>query len=171
MIRWRAPDWPSVSLNTDGARKGLEQAGAGGLLRDFNGNWIKGFIVNLGTCSVLSAELWGLLHGLKMAWENGFRRVQVGVDNKSVVQLLKMDSVSDTENAALIKTIRELLERDWSVHLEHVYREANYAADFLASYSLNSPIGLHVLNSPPTEIVGILCKDAYGIAHPRLVLS
>ncbi|KAH9667915.1 Endonuclease [Citrus sinensis] len=88
MIRWRAPVWLSVSLNTDGAKKGFSQTGAGGLLRDFNRNWIMGFIVNLGTCSVLSAELWGLLHGLRMAWENGIRRVQVGVDNKSVVHLL-----------------------------------------------------------------------------------
>ena len=54
MIRWRAPIWPSVSLNTDGAKKGFGQTGVGGLLRDFNGNWIMGFLVNLGTCSVLS---------------------------------------------------------------------------------------------------------------------
>ncbi|KAL9462413.1 hypothetical protein AB3S75_000421 [Citrus x aurantiifolia] len=170
MIRWRAPTWPSVSLNTDGARKGFGQTGAGGLLRDFTGNWIMGFIVNLGTCSVLSAELWGLLHGLRMAWENGFRRVQVGVDNKSVVHLLTMASIPENENATLIKAIRKLLEQDWIVQLEHVYREANCAADFLATYSLNSPIGLHVLLSPPPGIVGILCKDAYGIAHSRLVL-
>ena len=51
-----------------------------------------------------------------------------------------------------------------------MYREANYATDFLASYSLNSPIGLHVLLSSPPGIVGILCKDAYEIAHSRLVL-
>ncbi|KAL9409051.1 hypothetical protein AB3S75_047440 [Citrus x aurantiifolia] len=170
LICWRAPIWPSVSLNTDGARKGLGQTGAGGLLRDFAGNWIMGFIVNLGTCSVLSAALWGLLHGLRMAWENGFRRVQVGVDNKSVVHLLTMASVPENENATLIKAIRKLLEQDWIVQLEHVYREANCAADFLATYSLNSPIGLYVLLSPRPEIVGILCKDAYGIAHCRLVL-
>ncbi|KAH9716124.1 reverse transcriptase domain-containing protein [Citrus sinensis] len=159
-----------LSLNTDGAKKGFGQTGAGGLLRDFNGNWIMGFIVNLGTCSVLSAELWGLLHGLRMAWEYGFRRIQVGVDNKSVVHLVTMASVPDNENATLIKAIRDLLERDWSVQLKHVYREANYAADFLASYSLNSPIGFHVLLSPPPEIVGLICKDAYGVAHSRLVL-
>ncbi|KAL9449909.1 hypothetical protein AB3S75_011776 [Citrus x aurantiifolia] len=170
MIRWRAPIWPSVSLNTDGTKKGSGQTRAGGLLCDFNGNWLMGFIVNLGTCSVLSAELWGLLHGLRVAWENGFRRIQVGVDNKSVVHLLAMASVPENENATLIKGIRKLLERDWIVQLEHVYREANYAADFLDSYSLNSPIGLHVLFSPPPAIVGLLCKNAYGIAHSRLVL-
>ena len=106
-----------------------------------------------------------------MAWENGFRRIQVGVDNKSAVHLLTMASVTEKENANLIKAIRNFLEWDWIVQLEHVYRETNCAADFLASYSLNSPIGLHVLPSPPPGIVGILCKDAYEIAHSRLVLS
>ncbi|KAH9730831.1 putative ribonuclease H protein [Citrus sinensis] len=91
-------------------RKGFDETGAGGLLRDFTGNWIMGFIVNIGMCSVLSAERWGLLHGLRMAWENGFRRVQVGVDNESVVHLLTMASVLENENATLIKAIRKLLE-------------------------------------------------------------
>ncbi|KAL9434743.1 hypothetical protein AB3S75_029394 [Citrus x aurantiifolia] len=81
-----------------------------------------------------------------------------------------MAAVPDNENAILIKAIRELLEQDWSVQLEHVYREANYAADFLTSYSLNSHIGFHVLLSPLPGIVGIFCKDTYGIVHSRLVL-
>ena len=41
-----SPIWPSVSLNTDGAKKRFGQTGVGGLLRDFTGNWIMGFIVN-----------------------------------------------------------------------------------------------------------------------------
>ena len=71
----------------------------------------------------------------------------------------------------LSRLFGKLLEQDWIVQLEHVYREANSAADFLATYNLNFPIGLHVLISPPPpEIVGILYKDAYGIAHSLLVL-
>ena len=57
MIRWKAPSWPCVSLNTDGAIKRFGDAGAGGLIRDYNGNWLMGFTVNLGMCSILSAEL------------------------------------------------------------------------------------------------------------------
>lgn len=50
MIHWKAPIWPSVTLNTDGDKKWSGHAGAGGLIRDFNGNWLMGFIVNLGKC-------------------------------------------------------------------------------------------------------------------------
>ncbi|KAH9779858.1 putative ribonuclease H protein [Citrus sinensis] len=170
LIRWKAPIWPCVSLNTDGARKGFGYAGASGLIRDSNGNWLMGFTINLGMYSVVSAELWGLLHGLRVAWEYGFRRLQVGVDNKSAVHLLEMAHPSTNEDAILVKAIRELLARDWIIHMEHVYKEANSVADFLASYSLTTPIGLHVFISPPPAIVGLLCNDAYGIAHSRLVL-
>ena len=159
-----------VSLNTDGAKKGSGYAGAGGLIRDSNGNWLMGFTVNLGMCSVLSTELWGLLHGLRVAWGHGFRRLQVGVDNKSIVHFLERAHPSANKNAILGKAIRELLVRDWIFHIEHVYREANSAADFITSYSLTTPIGLHVLLSPPPAIFGLFYNDAYVIAHSRLVL-
>ena len=113
-------------------------------------------------CSVLSPELWGLLHGLRMAWDHGFRRLQVGVDNKSIVHILERAHPPANENAILVKAIRELLARDWIVQMEHAYREVNCAADFLASYTLTIPIGLHVLLSPPPIIFGLLCNDAYG---------
>ncbi|KAL9436757.1 hypothetical protein AB3S75_022742 [Citrus x aurantiifolia] len=122
-------------------------------------------------CSVLSAELWGMLHGLRIAWDHGFRRLQVGVDNKSIVHILDRAHPPANENAILVKAIRELLARDWIVRMEHVYREVNCAADFLVFYTLTIPIGLHVLLSSPDLIIfGLLYNDAYGIAHSRLVL-
>lgn len=75
MIRWKAPIWSCVSLNIDGAKKGYGYAGTSGLLRDFNGNYLMGLTVNLRMCSILSTDLWGLLHGLRIAWDHGFRRL------------------------------------------------------------------------------------------------
>ena len=94
----------------------------------------------------------------------------MGVDNKSVVHLLERAHPSANENAIFVKAIWELLARDWIIHIEHVYKEANSAADFLASYSLTTPIGLHVLLSPPLDIVGLFYNDTDGIAHSCLVL-
>ncbi|KAH9776497.1 proline transporter 2 [Citrus sinensis] len=44
--------------------------------------------MKLGSCSIMEAELWGLYQGLKLAWEHGFRLLQVEVDNLGVTQLL-----------------------------------------------------------------------------------
>ena len=94
---WAPPTWPFLCLNTDGARKGNGEASAGGLLRDCHGNFIHGFSAYLGVCSVLKAELWGVVHGLRMAWDLGYRRIQVGIDNYSVVQIIKENNAQVNE--------------------------------------------------------------------------
>lgn len=66
-VRWSFPSPGKVDLNYDGAitDAGLH-ASYGGVLRDENGNFLFGYAVKLGACSVLTAELWGILHGLRI---------------------------------------------------------------------------------------------------------
>ncbi|KAH9776498.1 proline transporter 2 [Citrus sinensis] len=87
-IYWQPPRWPFLKLNTDGALKSSGLASAGGLVRNYCGEWVCGFSMKLGSCSIMEAELWGLYQGLKLAWEHGFRLLQVEVDNLGVTQLL-----------------------------------------------------------------------------------
>ncbi|KAH9771139.1 putative ribonuclease H protein [Citrus sinensis] len=117
-IRWIAPTWPWVKLNTDGAMKSSGRAGAGGLIRDYRGVWQTGCSANLGVCSVTSAELWGLFHGLSIAWLYGFRRVIVEVDSKCVLQLVSHSSPIINEHFSLIQVIQELLRRDWLIQVQ-----------------------------------------------------
>ena len=168
-IRWAPPPWPFLCLNTDGARKGNGEASAGGLLRDCHGNFIHGFSAHLGVCSVLKAELWGVLHGLRMAWDLGYRRIQVGIDNCSVVQIIKENNAHVNETSNIIEMIRELMRRDWRIQMAHIYREANSAADFLSTHALSLPVGVHFLRSAPLGLRSILYSDMYGVAHPRFV--
>ncbi|CAN1836623.1 hypothetical protein LINPERHAP1_LOCUS34832 [Linum perenne] len=39
--------------------------------------------------------------------------------------------------------LQDLLRRDWEVHLLHVFKEGNRAADFLAYIGFNFPLGVH----------------------------
>ena len=83
---WRPPlgDW--LKLNTDGAISGnAHNAHASGLIRNGNGHWVSGFIMNIGNCTILRAELWGLFQGLSLAWSIGVRKLHVECDNKLVV--------------------------------------------------------------------------------------
>ncbi|KAH9666870.1 reverse transcriptase domain-containing protein [Citrus sinensis] len=168
-IRWAPPPWPFLCLNTDGARKGNGEASAGGLLRDCHGNFIHGFSAHLGVCSVLKAELWGVLHGLRMAWDLGYRRIQVGVDNCSVVQIIRENNAHVNEISNIIEMIRELMRRDWRIQIDHIYREANSAADFLSTHALSLLVGVHFLHSAPLGLRSILYLDMYGVAHSRFV--
>ena len=101
-----------MCLNTNGAKKRNGEAGAGGLLRDCHGKFIHGFSANLGVCSVIKAELWGVLHGLRMVWDFGYRCIQVKIDNCNVVQLIKENNANVNEFSNIIEVIRELMRRD-----------------------------------------------------------
>lgn len=66
-IRWVPPkdDW--VKINSDGAVKGVEQrAFVGGVIRDRQGNWIKGHCRNIVICSALQSEIWAVYDGLRL---------------------------------------------------------------------------------------------------------
>jgi len=57
-------------LNMDGAAKGNPgQASVGGVLRGDKGDWVIGFLENLGHCSSTKAEIRAVFRGLKLAQE------------------------------------------------------------------------------------------------------
>ena len=59
LITWKRPQLDWVKMNFDGAvNHALGLAAAGGLLRDGDGQWIQGFVHNIGKCTVPRAELW-----------------------------------------------------------------------------------------------------------------
>ena len=69
-------------MNSDGCYKSDRYlAGAGGVLQDHFGHWICGYSVRLGTCSIVSAELWALIHGLQLAWEREVRLLMIEIDS------------------------------------------------------------------------------------------
>lgn len=47
------------------------------LIRDCAGNWINGFMMNIGAGEVLKGEAWGLFYGLKLALD---LRIQLEVE-------------------------------------------------------------------------------------------
>ena len=68
----------------------------------------------------------------------------------SIQELLKRNAYSQ-----LTLSIQEDLKREWLVHIKHIYREANFAADSLT-------VGLYIFNSPPASINHILLHDCMG---------
>lgn len=78
MVCWECPSADWFKSHVDGARSHtIGRSAAGGVRGDVTGQWITGFMHHLGDCSSLTAELWGIMPGLKLAWENGIRKVAV----------------------------------------------------------------------------------------------
>ncbi|CAN1138640.1 Putative ribonuclease H protein At1g65750 [Linum perenne] len=164
------PEW--VTLNSDGSvLPETGQAAAGGLIRDHQGRCLAAFTMNLGKCSITRAELRGAVSGLQLAWERGYRKIQLQLDSQCAVQLLQGDDLEDHTHAATIIMARELLRRDWEVHILHVYRERNHVADYLANMGHSCPLGFHSIEQFDSNFCYWLHYDQLGVSEVRLIMN
>ncbi|PKI42247.1 hypothetical protein CRG98_037363 [Punica granatum] len=169
-IHWVKPLEDFMKLNTDGDVRGSQGVtGAGGILRNSSGGWIIGFMQSLGVSTVTVAELWGVLTGLELAWNARCRRLIIEMDSMVVLTLvLRQDSCSPCFQP-LQRSIRNLLQRDWEVHIQHTYWEGNPCADWLSKRAIDLPLGTYVLHSAPNEMLSLLLGDIAGAVLSRFV--
>ena len=111
-IGWQSPTWPWCKLNTDGSVRNSCDARAGGVIRDYVGNWISEFCMNIGEYTVVMAELWGLYQGLLLAWHAGIKCLLVEVDSLCVAQMISKQVVVLNVSYALVVAVRDFLNRN-----------------------------------------------------------
>ncbi|XP_028776420.1 uncharacterized protein LOC114733180 [Neltuma alba] len=146
------------------------KVGCGGAIRGDGGEWLKGFSVQLERCGVMEAEAWGVLVGLKLCRDMGFEKIEVESDAKQVVDLL----VQNKERCRYIhifQEIHEMMQGDWQIKINHVFREGNRVADKLAHLSLQIESPRIIWDTPPPEVRSILEEELAGTKFPRRVLS
>ncbi|KAK9030655.1 hypothetical protein V6N11_032072 [Hibiscus sabdariffa] len=102
-----------------------------------SGRSLAGFARGLvGVCSVLEVERWGVVEGLRLAWEVGIRVVLLEVDNGDVARTVQ-DKAQVSGLHGLVPTTRELVDRDRVVHLRQIRRSTNMVADGMAKLTRN----------------------------------
>ena len=169
-ICWNKPESGWYKLNSDGASQGNPgYAGGGGLIRDHNGKWVKGFMRNIGKTTSVAAEFWALRDGLMLAGQLGIDHLHVELDAQVVVNLVLSNKPINNSCAALLNDCRYLLEQFQHVKVTHVFREANKCADNLAKAGCSLPGNFVVLDVPPNEgLCSLLNADANGLCTLRL---
>ena len=113
----------------------LGRATCGGVLKNHLGNWIISFTKNLGICSTYVAELWGIVKGLQLAWQKGFRNMILEVDLGNLISKLQDRKKNEAELSLYLQCL-SLLERSWQVKLKHTPREGNNAANWMANLGI-----------------------------------
>ncbi|CAN1810413.1 Putative ribonuclease H protein At1g65750 [Linum perenne] len=168
---WKAGPQGWITLNTDGSVLGHQgRAAAGGVIRDSSGNCLQAFTMNLGRCSITRAEICGALEGVRRAWEAGHRKLEIQMDSKVAVGiLLNRDPASSHQFTLEVLEFQEWLQREWTVELKHVYREANHAADYLANLGHNTTRGSHEVHHTDCNLAYFIRYDVMGVAEPRLI--
>ncbi|CAN0856178.1 Putative ribonuclease H protein At1g65750 [Linum grandiflorum] len=91
-------------------------------------------------------------------------KVRVQLDSQAAIQLMLAKDQITHQHSSEVANFCELLDWNWMVKVEHVYREGNRAADYLASHGDSLPIGVHsIYVSDPTLSMHIL-YDLLGIS-------
>ncbi|KAG8362913.1 hypothetical protein BUALT_BualtUnG0024400 [Buddleja alternifolia] len=111
-------------------------ATAGGLVRDDRGEWTTGFSIKLGAVSITVAELLGLRPGLYMAWDKRIPCLLVEIDSLVILNLVESASSRD-HSLGNIDEVLFLLAKPWEIKIQHINRERNNCADFLAKAGID----------------------------------
>ncbi|KAH1074811.1 hypothetical protein J1N35_027139 [Gossypium stocksii] len=133
-------------------------AASGGIARDHEGNWIMGFTRFLGVCSPFEAEVWGILDGILILLNKGYRRIRLPNDNLEVIQTLTNLNLEDSGIPILRRTQR-IMKAEGVWKIMHIPRNQNSVADHLAKVSLQWKSSLQVFNDPPKDVTDLLQKD------------
>lgn len=132
--------------------------GADGLIRNSSVEWVKGFGRFLGAAT---SSMMGLLDGLRLTHYLGVRSIIIESDAK-ILSHIKENLFLTSLLLNCRRLIRDFQER----RLEHVFREADEAADFLARMVRDSEDwGDHIalFDPPAAGIIDILYQDLVGV--------
>ncbi|CAN0852590.1 Putative ribonuclease H protein At1g65750, partial [Linum grandiflorum] len=110
------------------------------------------------------------LHGLRLAWDRGYRKVNLQVDLAAVVSLIQNTGPRDLQHQACVDDILKLLARNWMVSVTHTYREGNRVADLLAHHGHSLSFEVHSITSFSSEVIHCIQADIIGISFPRSTL-
>ncbi|KAK8528301.1 hypothetical protein V6N12_074832 [Hibiscus sabdariffa] len=121
-LNWQRPSPGWVRLSTDGVA--LPNTGirpVGGIFRADDGSWILVFNKTIGKLCPLQAELWGLLLGLQLAWENGFERLLIQPDNMEAIKRVSATKVT-SDSCSLVRSIAALRCQGWAIKTQWIPR-------------------------------------------------
>ena len=115
---------------------------------------------------VLAAESLSLLFGLTLCVQRGMDGFAVEVDSAVLVRLIQSNSLAKWPLCNTLRHIRKIVAQA-SVQISHVFREANGAADKLASLNLGSQRVFNLPQELPSAVKAIVALDSMSFPNFR----
>lgn len=112
-----------VRLNIDRVLQVEDQAGYEGVIRDKYETCLGGLSKCIGQCNIILAKLWGVYKGLIQSFDKGYKNVKLKIDSKEVHAALMTENYKMGAGLGLIRRINSLINQDWEIHLDNLYRE------------------------------------------------
>ncbi|XP_022031345.1 uncharacterized protein LOC110932309 [Helianthus annuus] len=177
---WSPPPRGRFKMNTDGAcrptpvgimlsRDCVVQrgpSGYGGILRDHNGKWIRGFIGFIGVADCLTSELHGILKGLEILDEFDLKGAILETDSQAAYEWVTRQGVIRGKSEIIhacwstIMECRQLIRKNY-IDVSLVPGEkANRCADKLADMAIEARYKYLEIKYPPPDLKYLVEKDA-----------
>ncbi|KAL0909402.1 hypothetical protein M5K25_020266 [Dendrobium thyrsiflorum] len=168
LVYWHKPPVSIFKLNVDGSVRN-DGFGCGGIIRDEKGNLVVAFAEPLPTCSVVKAELFAILKGIKLCFSRDIYNIWIEVDAISTIHFLMQNSSNVVKHDLfyLIREIKHLLNMA-NCNMSHVYREGNACADWLANFGCNLSCFTEFSNDNlPLPVKGMIRLDKLNMPYLR----
>ena len=134
-----------------------------GVIRDAQGNWVKGFYKKVLCISALMGELLAILESLRMMHVDPMQNLFIlNSDCQAAVTAIHEEDRGRDANYHVITECRDLLQSMMGSRIEYANRATNRVADAMAKISRTSslePIITHFVTDPPLEIRSLYYED------------
>ncbi|XP_043718035.1 uncharacterized protein LOC122665983 [Telopea speciosissima] len=164
---WLCPPSSSIAINCDGSVKN-NMGGYGTIARDHMGRVRFAVAGGSRTSNVLRMELRAIRCGLEKACSAGYPRVHIRSDSLCAIQMVKNIFHTPWHCMDLVDDILNLKERFHCCTFTHVMREANYCADYLASFIRANQELSFSTECLPLALYHLVREDARGRKYQRL---
>jgi len=135
-VAWRKPKGGFIKINFDGSKSSSNAAG-GFILHNWDDEFIQAAAFNLGAASVLVADATAMRNGLRAAVHAGYTNLHLEGDNQVLIQAVQGRAQVPREIQTLVEDILAYFRLCNHVRVNHIFREGNRAADWLAKFGLN----------------------------------
>ncbi|MBA0589263.1 hypothetical protein Gorai_018019 [Gossypium raimondii] len=107
----------------------------------------------LGFTTVFQAEASALLEGLRLAlaWDKGYRKMEVERDNALLIQFI-CSGYASRNRLSELRQIQVMYSRNWQLTSKHISREQNRTADLMTRLGRATTSGLCVFYQPPSVL-------------------
>ncbi|KAJ0527599.1 putative ribonuclease H domain-containing protein [Helianthus annuus] len=162
-VYWDPPNSGWLKLNTDGSSLGNPgQSSYGGVVRNTHGEWVCGYVGNIGYNTSLAAEIWGIMMGLRFIRVMGLNNVVIETDSQAALLLITVHGVDESDPlSSMINSCKNDMAQ-LKCYMVHVKRDKNRCADLMARLGRTQVEDFVVYDDPPANLIPLLNEDAAG---------
>ncbi|XP_060210477.1 uncharacterized protein LOC132637406 [Lycium barbarum] len=118
IVRWIKPPMGWTKLNTDGRHSNNDSIGAGGIIRDSNGQIIMSYAKNLAKGSSNIGEAKAIIYGLQWCTSQSLQNIILESDSLIIINMVKGKSKIAWQLQDSIDIIKEMLDETTNIVIE-----------------------------------------------------